>query len=235
MKKETILIVDDENEISELIDLYLSREGYQTVTIGEGFKAIETVSRVNPDLILLDIQLPDLDGFEVCLEIRKVSKAPIIFVSCKAEDVDKILGLGVGGDDYITKPFSPGELVARVKAHLRRKRMMKESGRAEETIVFQDLEIDLRSHSVRVEGKSVSLSAKEYQLLILLARNPNRVFSMEQLFHQIWESPSLGDPRTIMVHISNLRKKIEKNPAEPVYILTVRGGGYKFRGDDFPS
>ena len=230
MRREKILIVDDEVEIIELICLYLAREGYQTLTAYDGYGAIDMVDKSKPDLIILDIQLPDLDGFEVCLELRKVTKAPILFLSCKSEDLDKILGLGVGGDDYITKPFSPGEMVARVKAHLRRSRMQSEPVTVEHTLQFGDLTIDPKSFTVRLAGEVVTLSAKEYQLLLLLAKNPDRVYSLDQLFTQVWESPSIGDPRTVMVHISNVRKKIEPDPAHPTYIVTVRGGGYKFNG-----
>ncbi|MBD2860928.1 MULTISPECIES: response regulator transcription factor [Paenibacillus] len=230
MRREKILIVDDEVEIIELICLYLAREGYQTLTALDGYGAIEMVDKSKPDLIILDIQLPDLDGFEVCLELRKMTKAPILFLSCKSEDLDKILGLGVGGDDYITKPFSPGEMVARVKAHLRRSRMQSEPVTPEHTLTFGELTIDPKSFTVRLSGEVVTLSAKEYQLLLLLAKNPDRVYSLDQLFTQVWESPSIGDPRTVMVHISNVRKKIEPDPAHPTYIVTVRGGGYKFNG-----
>lgn len=230
MRREKILIVDDEVEIIELICLYLAREGYQTLTALDGYGAIEMVDKSKPDLIILDIQLPDLDGFEVCLELRKMTKAPILFLSCKSEDLDKILGLGVGGDDYITKPFSPGEMVARVKAHLRRSRMQSEPVTPEHTLTFGELTIDPKSFTVRLSGEVVTLSAKEYQLLLLLAKNPDRVYSLDQLFTQVWESPSIGDPRTVMVHISNVRKKIEPDPAHPTYIVTIRGGGYKFNG-----
>jgi DNA-binding response OmpR family regulator len=230
MRREKILIVDDEIEISELICLYLAKEGYQTLTALDGYGAIEMVGKQKPDLVILDIQLPDLDGFEVCLELRKMTKAPILFLSCKNDDLDKILGLGVGGDDYITKPFSPGEMVARVKAHLRRSRMMFEPINTEHDLHYGDLTIEPKSFTVSLRGEPVPLSAKEYQLLLLLAKNPDRVYSLDQLFTQVWESPSIGDPRTVMVHISNIRKKIENDPARPAYILTVRGGGYKFNG-----
>ncbi|PYI52159.1 response regulator transcription factor [Paenibacillus flagellatus] len=231
MRREKILIVDDETEIGELICLYLAKEGYQTITALDGYGAIDMVEKQKPDLIILDIQLPDLDGFEVCLELRKKTKAPIIFLSCKSDDLDKILGLGVGGDDYITKPFSPGEMVARVKAHLRRSRMLVEpSSDGQEPLRYGELAIEPRSFTVKLRGEPVPLSAKEYQLLLLLAQHPNRVFSLDQLFTQVWESPSIGDPRTVMVHISNIRKKIEPDPAQPTYIVTVRGGGYKFNG-----
>ncbi|MDF2724355.1 MAG: response regulator transcription factor [Paenibacillus sp.] len=230
MRREKVLIVDDENEIGELICLYLAKEGYQTLTVFDGYSALDMVEKHKPELIILDIQLPGLDGFEVCLELRKKTKAPILFLSCKGEDVDKILALGVGGDDYITKPFSPGELVARVKAHLRRSRMLFEPVAAEVDLRYGDLMIDPKSFTVTLRGESISLSAKEYQLLLLLAKNPDRVFSLDQLFTQIWESPSIGDPRTVIVHISNVRKKIEDDPSHPTYILTIRGGGYKFNG-----
>jgi len=229
---EQVLIVDDEPEISQLLGLYLTREGYGVSCANNGPEALDCIRREKIDFVILDVLLPGLDGIEVCTEIRKLTDVPIVFLSCRDEDIDKVMGLVAGGDDYITKPFSPRELVARVKAHLRRYRMVsaaKEKGRPP-SLRYEGLEIDLESCEVKVRGESVYLSHKEFELLSLLAQNPDRVFSADELFEKLWKMQSFGDIRTVMVHISNLRKKIERNPAAPNYILTVRGAGYKFNG-----
>lgn len=233
MEREKILIVDDDSDIREILELYLTKEGFNIVCATEGAEAVNIIDRFKPDLILLDIMMPGLDGYETCQVIRKKTNAPILFLSAKEDDIDKILGLRIGGDDYITKPFSPGVLVARVKAHLRRNRLASlpgESSTKRKVFEFPGLLIDMDSCIVRVNGEPISLPAKEYQLLCLLSQNIEKVFSVEQLFQQIWGENSLGDNRTVMVHISNLRKKIEPDPSKPMYILTVRGIGYKFNG-----
>jgi DNA-binding response OmpR family regulator len=230
MARETILIVDDEAEIIELISLYLEREGYEVISATNGLQVFDLVHQYKPDLIILDILLPGIDGIEVCRQLRKTNNTPILFISCKSEDIDIILGLSMGGDDYITKPFSPSQLVARVKAHLRRNSLIDQQKEDPQRLFFPGLEIDLVSHIVTVGGQPISLSAKEFDLLSLLAKTPNRVYRIEHLFELVWSLDSLGDPRTLIVHISNLRKKIEPNPAEPRYIITVRGVGYKFSG-----
>jgi DNA-binding response OmpR family regulator len=228
MAGEKILVVDDEPEIVELISLYLIKEGYEVLSVGNGQTVFDMVLLHKPDLIILDILLPGMDGIEVCRQLRKTNNTPILFISCKSEDIDIILGLSMGGDDYITKPFSPSQLVARVKAHLRRYSIIDQHREDPQTLKFPGLEIDLVSHIVKVGSQHISLSAKEFDLLTLLAKTPNRVYKIEHLFELIWSLDSLGDPRTLIVHISNLRKKIEPNPAEPRYIITVRGVGYKF-------
>lgn len=229
MAGEKILVVDDEEEIRDLIGLYLSQNGFQVTATGNGLEAIQLAAAEKPDLIILDILLPGLDGIEVCQELRRNSSIPVLFLSCKGDEADKILGLTVGGDDYITKPFSPAELLARVKAHLRRSRLIGESDpQGKKLLKFPGLLIDLDSHVVLVEGSPVILSAKEFQILSLLARNKNRVFGLDQIFGSLWGTPDIGDTRTVMVHISNLRKKIEKDPSSPVYIQTIRGVGYRF-------
>ncbi|WP_028546710.1 response regulator transcription factor [Paenibacillus taiwanensis] len=228
MAEHKILIVDDELEITELISLYLKREGFKVYVADNGHAALELARTVKPDLIVLDILLKSLDGIEVCKQIRKTSTVPIIFISCKSDDVDIILGLTIGGDDYITKPFSPSQLVARVKAQLRRRLIQEHAASEGDIISYPGLELDLNSHTVKVDGRVISLSSKEFDLLTHLAQSPNKVFKLEQLYQLIWNSESFGDTRTLMVHISNLRKKIEPDPANPRYILTVRGVGYKF-------
>jgi DNA-binding response OmpR family regulator len=173
--------------------------------------------------------LPDIDGIELCLEIRKISDAPIIFLSCKSEELDKVMALSVGGDDYIVKPFLPGELIARIKAHLRRNRLISSKKENSNIIEYSGLKVNLDTHEVWLEDTQVAVSNKEFEILSILIKNPKRIFSMEQLFQMVWKMDSLdGDARTIMVYISNLRKKIEKNPSNPQYIINVRGVGYKF-------
>lgn len=228
MSPARILIVDDEPEISELISLYLTKEGYTVLTAENATEAIKVTEDSNPDLIILDILLPDQNGIEACQELRKLTVAPILFVSCKDEDQDKIQGLRAGGDDYMTKPFSPGELVARVNAHLRRNRMLRTVQQTKQRICHPGLEIDAASYTVTIDGEEITLTSREFELLELLARHPNQVFTPEQLFDLIWRENSLGDYRTVVVHISNLRRKIEPDPANPRYVLTVRGVGYKF-------
>jgi DNA-binding response OmpR family regulator len=230
MSGEKVLIVDDELEIVELISLYLVRDGYEVISANNGQQVFDVVLQHKPDLIILDILLPGMDGIEVCRQLRKTHNTPILFISCKSEDIDIILGLSMGGDDYITKPFSPSQLVARVKAHLRRNSLIEQNKEDPQRLLYPGLEIDLISHIVMVGGQPISLSAKEFDLLTLLAKTPNRVYKIEHLFELVWSLDSLGDPRTLIVHISNLRKKIEPNPAEPRYIITVRGVGYKFNG-----
>jgi len=228
---ERILVVDDEAEIGDLLNLYLTKEGYEVTTALDGRQAMDIVANNKIDLIILDVLLPGLDGIELCTEIRKVTDVPIVFLSCRGDDIDKVMGLVAGGDDYITKPFSPREIVARVKAHLRRYRMTAAAREEPPSVLkYKGLEIDLEACAVRVMGKEVYLSHKEFEVLSLLAQNPDKVFSADNLFERLWQMQSLGDIRTVMVHISNIRKKIEKNPAAPEYILTVRGAGYKFNG-----
>lgn len=229
MAGEKILVVDDETEISDLIALYLSKNGYCVITADTGKAALDLLSEHDPDLIVLDIFLPDIDGLELCQEIRKKSETPIIFLSCKSEETDKILGLAVGGDDYITKPFSPGELIARIKAHLRRNRLLNiRKDQKSDVLEYPGLIIDFLSHNVIVDNKTLMLSSKEFDILALLAQNPNIVFSLGQIYDSVWGLDNLGDTRTVMVHMSNLRKKIEINPANPKFILTIKGVGYKF-------
>lgn len=231
MMKQKVLVVDDEMEIRDLIYLYLSREGFKVLGASNSQEACELTYKLRPDLIILDILLPTQDGFELCTQLRKTTDVPIIFLSCKTENMDKILGLTVGGDDYMTKPFSPGELVARVKAHLRRSHIQDRHHALKQVLSYPGLEIHLASHTVLINNKPVDLTAKEFELLVLFAQNPNRVFYTEQIFQKIWKTYGLeGDTRTVMVHISNLRKKIERDHANPKYILTVRGVGYKFKG-----
>lgn len=234
MANETILVVDDDLDMQEVLSLYLKKNGFIVFTADDGFSALSIVEEHVPDLIILDVMMPNLDGFELCQYIRRKTNVPILFFSSMVEDADKVLGLGVGGDDYIEKSTSLPVVVARVKAHLRRNRIFPNTSSKKITrkntsiLKYPGLTIKLDSAVVEVDGRIVRLSAKEYQILALMAQNPNHIYSVEQLFEHIWGEDSLGDYRTVMVHISNLRKKIEQNPDESVYIHTFRGIGYKF-------
>lgn len=230
MAGELILVVDDEEMIRELVYYCLVKDGFRVITTGDAFSAFELVRTQKPDLIILDILLPGMDGIEICRKLRKENEVPIIFLTSKGDSSDIILGLGVGGDDYIIKPFIPGEMVARVKARLRRSAMRDTTNiqEGQKLIKYPGLEIDLDGHIVKVNGSTVTLAPKEFEILALMAKRPNRVFRNEQLLELLWQSKDLTDNRTIPVHISRLRKKIEKDPNNPVYILTVRGVGYRF-------
>ncbi len=229
MAGERVLVIDDETDISKLIDLYLTKNSFQVTRAKSGAEALELVNTQNPDLIILDILLPDTDGIALCQELRKITESPILFLSCKNDDMDKILGLTVGGDDYITKPFSPGELVARVKAHLRRYRIVSTKMESKDSVLqYKGLSIDLLGHTVNIFDRPVDLTLKEFQVLALLVQNPNSVLSMGQIYDSVWGVDNMGDTRTVMVHISSIRKKIEKNPADPRIIITVKGVGYRF-------
>lgn len=227
----TVLVVDDDWDIIEIISIYLKKEGYKVITADHGKKAIQLVIDINPHLIILDRLLPDTDGIEVCKSIRKYSLNPIIFLTCKDEDCEKIMGLNTGGDDYITKPFNPNELVARVNAHLRRYNYNKKH--PTDFIAYDNIFINLKNHKVWVDNIYINLSAKEYKILTLLITNPGKLFTMSEIYENVWKDISLGDNSTIMVHISNIRKKIEKDPSNPKYITTVRGQGYMF--NDVPQ
>lgn len=229
MAREKILIVDDEVEILELIKSYLIEEQYQVLTAQNAKRALTKIKTETPDLILLDIMLPDIDGIELCLEIRKISNAPILFISCKSQEMDKVLALSVGGDDYITKPFLPYELVARIKAHLRRNRLSQQTDDTPSIIEYPGISVNLDSHEVYINDELVALSGKEFEILAILIKKPKRIYSTEQLFQMVWKVDGFeADSRAVMVYISNLRKKIEKDPSNPEYIVNIRGVGYKF-------
>ncbi len=237
MANEKILLVDDDPDILEILEVYLQKEGFIILKSSDGYSAIPIIEKENPDLIILDVLMPHLDGFELCQLIRKKTEVPILFFSSKNEDVDKILGLGVGGDDFLPKTTSLPVVAAKVKALLRRNRqsILKKSETKQlpdasySELRFPGLVIQLDSAVVKVNETEIKLSAKEYQILCFMAQNPGRIYSVDQLFEQIWGEESLGDYRTVMVHISNLRKKIEGNPEQPKYIETFRGIGYKFK------
>ena len=227
-----ILIIEDDKAIAELERDYLEANDFSVEIISDGKKGEEKALAEDFDLILLDLMLPSADGFAVCRAIRKEKDTPILMVSARQEEIDKVRGLGLGADDYIVKPFSPNELVARVKAHIARyERLTQKTTQASNSIFTGDLEIQPEARRVFTGGKEVSLTRREFDLLLFFAQNPGIAFSKDKLFDRIWGMDALGDTATVMVHINRIREKIEPNPAEPVYIETVWGVGYRFQGD----
>ena len=229
--KQKILIVDDDNNIAELISLYLTKECYDTKIVNDGEEAVREFHSFQPNLILLDLMLPGMDGFEVCKKIREEKNIPIHMVSAKKDDIDKIRGLGLGADDYMTKPFSPSELVARVKAHMARyERLVGTNQKQQNDIVeIRGIRIDKTARRVYVDGVEKTFTTKEFDLLTFLAEHPNHVFTKEELFREIWDMDSIGDIATVTVHIKKIREKIEKDTAKPQYIETIWGVGYRFK------
>ena len=222
--KTKVLVVDDDVNICELIRLYLEKEGYEVLAVYSGTKALEVFSDFTPNIVILDIMLPGIDGLQVCREIRKKSNIPIIMLTAKGETFDKVLGLELGADDYIVKPFDPKELIARVKAVLRR------YGRTDynvEEVVYPNLVVNRSNYTVRLNGKEMELPPKELELLFFLASNPNKVFTREQLLEHVWGFDFYGDSRTVDVHIKRLREKIDL-PNQVWQLKTVWGVGYKF-------
>lgn len=230
VSKQKILIVDDDNNIAELIALYLTKECFETKIVNDGEEALKEFVSFRPDLIILDLMLPGVDGFEICRQIRSQKNTPIIMVSAKKDDIDKIRGLGLGADDYMTKPFSPSELVARVKAHLARyERLIGSNVEQNEVIEIRGLKIDKTARRVWVNGEEKSFTTKEFDLLTFLAGHPNHVYSKEELFREIWDMESIGDIATVTVHIKKIREKIEYDTSHPQYIETIWGVGYRFK------
>lgn len=230
-----ILIVEDEPVLLETLEYNLKREGYQVLTATDGWTAVETFRQESPDLVILDVMLPDIDGFEVCRILRRESTVPILMLTARTDEVDKVVGLEVGADDYVTKPFSMRELLARVKALLRRERMLREELSAErvarrERLVLGDLVIDDASRTVYLRGEAVPLKPKEYDLLLFLARHRGMVLSRELILERVWGWDFVGGSRTVDVHIRWLREKLEDDPSAPTRIVTVRGVGYRFEG-----
>ena len=227
---DRILIVEDDTSIAELIRDYLEINGMQAEIALTGKAGLRLIIDKTYDLVLLDLMLPEMDGFEVLKRIRETKDTPVLLVSAKREDIDKIRGFGLGADDYITKPFSPGELVARVKAHLARfRRLTGQTVSRGGTIRIRGMEIDTDARSVTVDGKVAELTSREYDILLFMARNPNKVFSKDQLFDRIWGMEALGDTTTVTVHIGKIRDKVEEDPKNPQFIETVWGAGYRFR------
>ena len=225
-----ILIVEDEVAIAELEKDYLELSGFDVVMQHTGDAGLKAALNEDFNLIILDLMLPNVDGFEICKKVREKKNTPIIMVSAKKEDIDKIRGLGLGADDYMTKPFSPSELVARVKAHLARYERLVGSGvKANEIVEIRGIKIDKTARRVYVNGEEKAFTTKEFDLLTFLAENPNHVFTKEELFNKIWDMESIGDIATVTVHIKKIREKIEFNTSKPQYIETIWGVGYRFK------
>ncbi|MEZ3505296.1 MAG: response regulator transcription factor [Lachnospiraceae bacterium] len=225
-----ILIIEDEEAIADLEKDYLELSGFEVETEERGDIGLTRALKEGFDLIILDLMLPGVDGFEICKKIREEKNIPVIMVSAKKDDIDKIRGLGLGADDYMTKPFSPSELVARVKAHLARYERLIGSGVQEnETIEIRGIKIDKTARRVWINGEEKPFTSKEFDLLTFLAQNPNHVFTKEELFSKIWDMESIGDIATVTVHIKKIREKIEFNTAKPQYIETIWGVGYRFK------
>lgn len=227
--KQRILIADDDSNIAELISLYLGKEGYETQKASDGREALEMFRSFDPNLIILDIMMPEMDGYEVCREVRKSSTTPIIMLTAKGETFDKVLGLELGADDYMVKPFDTKELVARVKAVLRR---MDKPEVNSKKIMYDGLSINISNYSVSYAGENVEMPPKELELLYFLASHPNQVFTREQLLNQIWGYEYYGDTRTVDVHIKRIREKLGQDEDHPSWsIKTVWGVGYKFENN----
>jgi DNA-binding response OmpR family regulator len=226
-----ILIIEDDHEIASLERDYLQIAGFETALVGNGREGLKVAKTDDLNLVILDIMLPGMDGFSILKELRETSDIPVIILSARGEDIDKIRGLGLGADDYMQKPFSPGELVARVRAHLSRFERLTSKTEKTDKLKFEvrGLEVDREDRRVYVHGKECSLTPKEFDILIFLMENPNRVFSKEYLFECVWGLEAFGDSDTVVVHVRRLREKIELDPQNPQYVETVWGSGYRFR------
>lgn len=226
-----ILIVEDEETIADLERDYLELSGFEVEVANDGETGLEKALTDQFDLVILDLMLPGVDGFEICREVRQKKNTPIIMVSAKKDDIDKIRGLGLGADDYMTKPFSPSELVARVKAHLARyERLIGSNVQTNDIIEIRGLKIDTTARRVWVNGEEKAFTTKEFDLLTFLAGHPNHVYTKDELFSEIWDMESIGDIATVTVHIKKIREKIEYDTSKPQYIETIWGVGYRFKG-----
>lgn len=224
-----VLIIEDDLNIAEMERDYLQLNGYKAEIVQDGEQGLKMALQGIYDVIIVDLMLPGKDGYEITREVRKKYEIPIIVVSARSEDIDKIRGLDYGADDYLTKPFSPSELTARIKSHINRYERLKGSSSTPETIVRGGLEIFTSSHRVFVNGREIQMTTKEYAILVLLATNPNIVFTKEHIFDRVWGDEYCGDTATVPVHIQKIRKKIEKDPSNPEYIETLWGTGYRFK------
>jgi two-component system, OmpR family, response regulator ResD len=225
MTQDRILVVEDEPTVAEVVDRYLRRDGYNVRLLNDGLRALEEYDRFHPDLVVLDLMLPGLDGMEVCRRIRSHATTPIIMLTARGDEVDRLVGLEIGADDYITKPFSPRELAARVKAVLRRTTTIPQNG---DTLRFESLRISGRTRTVEDERGAISVTAREFDLLFFLARHAGQVFSRDQLLDNVWDYEFPGDDGTVTVHMRRLRAKVEPDPSRPRHLKTVWGVGYKF-------
>lgn len=226
---QKILVCDDDKEIVEAIDIYMSGEGFEVIGVYDGYEALKVLEETKVDLLIVDVMMPGLDGIRTTLKVRERSSIPIIILSAKSEDTDKILGLNIGADDYLTKPFNPLELVARVKSHIRRYTKLGNLGLQSEMNVFRcgDLEINDDTKEVSVAGEIIKFTPIEYNILLLLIKNAGKVFSIDEIYAQIWNEEAIGADNTVAVHIRHIREKIEINPKEPRYLKVVWGVGYK--------
>ena len=225
-----ILIVEDEEAIADLEKDYLEMSGYEVIIENDGMKGLQSAMKMDVDLIILDLMLPGMDGYDICRQLREEKNIPIIMVSAKKDDIDKIRGLGLGADDYMTKPFSPSELVARVKAHLSRyERLIGSNQKSNDIVEIRGIKIDKTARRVYINGEEKVFTTKEFDLLTFLAENPNHVFTKEELFREIWDMDSIGDIATVTVHIKKIREKIEFDTSNPQYIETIWGVGYRFK------
>lgn len=225
-----ILIVEDEEAIADLEKDYLEMSGYEVIIENDGIRGLESAMNSDVDLIILDLMLPGMDGYDICRQLREEKNIPIIMVSAKKDDIDKIRGLGLGADDYMTKPFSPSELVARVKAHLSRyERLIGSNQKNNDIVEIRGIKIDKTARRVYINGEEKIFTTKEFDLLTFLAENPNHVFTKEELFRAIWDMDSIGDIATVTVHIKKIREKIEFDTSKPQYIETIWGVGYRFK------
>ena len=229
MNSEKILIIEDEENILEAVKYTLTQEGYDVFTSVDGEDGLEKAQEIKPDLVLLDVMLPKMDGFEVCRILRKDLEMPEFMISAKAEEIDRVVGLEMGADDYITKPFSMRELVVRVRNSLRRSALNRQVDDLE-ILKFGELEIHLTSHMAIVSGEEVSMKPKEFDLLYLLASHKGRAFTRDQILQRLWDDEYIGDVRTVDVHVRWIREKIEVNPSRPEKLVTIRGVGYRFDG-----
>jgi two-component system, OmpR family, response regulator VanR len=228
MDKETILVVDDEKEIRDLVGIYLQNDNYKVLKAENGLDALDVLEKHEVDLIILDIMMPNMDGIKACMKIREDKNMPIIMLSAKSEDMDKIMGLTTGADDYVTKPFNPLELLARVKSQLRRyKKLNTNTEKQVGVIEIDELFINTNTHEVRVGEKDVKLTPREFDILYLLAKNKNMIFSIEKIYSMVWKEDFFESDNTVMVHIRKIREKIEEDPRKPRFIKTVWGVGYK--------
>jgi len=225
--RSRILVVDDDATVSDVVGRYLEREGYAVESVADGLTALRRATENPPDLVLLDLMIPGVDGLEVCRRLRALAPVPVIMLTAKGDEADRVVGLELGADDYVAKPFSPRELMARVKAVLRRARMPLVPAGAPSVLRAGAIEVDVAAHEVRIDGEPAVLTAREFELLAFLMRNPRRVFRREELLEHVW-GYTFGDTSTVTVHVRRLRERIERNPSEPAHIATVWGVGYRF-------
>ncbi|MEF2919889.1 MAG: response regulator transcription factor [Acutalibacteraceae bacterium] len=228
----SILICDDEQDIVNALEIYLSNPNYKIYKAYNGYEALDVIKQVDIHIVLMDIMMPKLDGISAMVKLREVSNIPVILLTAKSEDSDKILGLNVGADDYITKPFNPAEVVARVGSQIRRYVMLGGGQVASDSLIIGGIELNDRNKLVTLDGERVSLTPKEYEILKLLMLNPNKVFSPKEIYRQVWKETPLGSENTVAVHIRHLREKLEFNPTEPRYVKVVFGQGYKMEKGD---